>query len=62
MLALPTGFISHSVADVILFEGVVLGVGLVGSIGSMMGVFFTPPERTVQKHIFWLVRAFLNRL
>lgn len=32
----------------------VLGVSLVGSIGSMMGVFFTPPERTVQKHLFWL--------
>ncbi|KAF8226317.1 hypothetical protein L208DRAFT_1302642 [Tricholoma matsutake] len=33
---------------------VVLGVSLAGSIGSMMGVFYTPPERTVQKHFFWL--------
>jgi len=21
----------------------------------MMGVFYTPPERTIQKHLFWLV-------
>jgi len=33
---------------------VVLGAGLAGSIGSMMGVFYTPPEKTVQKHLFWL--------
>jgi FtsH-binding integral membrane protein len=33
---------------------VVLGVSLAGSIGSMMGVFYTPPERTMQKHFFWL--------
>ncbi|KAF8167472.1 inhibitor of apoptosis-promoting Bax1-domain-containing protein, partial [Crassisporium funariophilum] len=33
---------------------VVLGVSLVGSIGSMMGVIYTPPEKTVQKHLFWL--------
>ncbi|KAI9570369.1 Bax inhibitor family protein [Boletus coccyginus] len=32
----------------------VLGVSLVGSIGSMMGVYYTPPERAVQKHLFWL--------
>lgn len=32
----------------------VLGVSLVGSIGSMMGVYYTPPEKTVQKHLFWL--------
>ncbi|KAI0066394.1 hypothetical protein BV25DRAFT_1970940 [Artomyces pyxidatus] len=32
----------------------VLGVSLVGSIGSMMGVFYTPPEKTIQKHAFWL--------
>ncbi|KAF9270725.1 hypothetical protein L218DRAFT_849083 [Marasmius fiardii PR-910] len=32
----------------------VLGVSLVGSIGTMMGVFYTPPEKTVQKHLFWL--------
>jgi len=33
---------------------VVLGVSLVGSIGSMMGVYYTPPENTVQKHLFFL--------
>ncbi|KAF9245901.1 Bax inhibitor family protein [Melanogaster broomeanus] len=32
----------------------VLGVSLAGSIGSMMGVFYTSPEKTVQKHLFWL--------
>ncbi|KAF6754317.1 bax inhibitor family protein [Ephemerocybe angulata] len=32
----------------------VLGVSLVGSIGTMMGVFYTPPEKTFQKHAFWL--------
>lgn len=32
----------------------VLGVSLVGSIGTMMGVFYTPPENTAQKHLFWL--------
>ncbi|KAF9055910.1 inhibitor of apoptosis-promoting Bax1-domain-containing protein [Panaeolus papilionaceus] len=33
---------------------VVLGVSLVGSIGTMMGTLYTPPEKTVQKHLFWL--------
>ncbi|KAG5647676.1 hypothetical protein DXG03_008399 [Asterophora parasitica] len=33
---------------------VVLGVSLVGGIGSMMGVFYTPPDKTLQKHLFWL--------
>jgi len=32
----------------------VLGVSLVGSIGSMMGVYYTSPENSVQKHFFWL--------
>ncbi|TFK77482.1 hypothetical protein BDN72DRAFT_753295 [Pluteus cervinus] len=32
----------------------VLGVSLVGSIGSMMGVFYTPTDRPIQKHAFWL--------
>ncbi|KIM88934.1 hypothetical protein PILCRDRAFT_813932 [Piloderma croceum F 1598] len=32
----------------------VLGISLVGSIGSMMGVMYTSPENTVQKHAFWL--------
>ncbi|KAN0100425.1 WD40-repeat-containing domain protein [Tylopilus felleus] len=40
----------------------VLGVSLVGSIGSMMGVYYTPPERTVQKHLFWLATATLSPL
>ncbi|KIK30291.1 hypothetical protein PISMIDRAFT_391940 [Pisolithus microcarpus 441] len=31
----------------------VLGVSLVGSIGTMMGVYYTPPEQSVQKHLFW---------
>ena len=34
---------------------VVLGVSLVGSIGTMMGAMYTPPENTVLKHTFWLV-------
>jgi hypothetical protein len=37
--------------------GLVLGVGLAGSIGSMMGVFYTPPEKSFQKHMFWVVSA-----
>lgn len=32
----------------------VLGVSLVGSIGSMMGAMYTSPENTFQKHAFWL--------
>ncbi|ESK84094.1 bax inhibitor family protein [Moniliophthora roreri MCA 2997] len=32
----------------------VLGVSLVGGIGTMMGTFYTPPEKTFQKHLFWL--------
>lgn len=31
-----------------------LGVSLVGSIGSMIGVQYTPPENVVLKHTFWL--------
>ncbi|KIM70336.1 hypothetical protein SCLCIDRAFT_1207667 [Scleroderma citrinum Foug A] len=31
----------------------VLGVSLAGSIGTMMGVYYTAPENTVQKHLFW---------
>ncbi|KAI0727846.1 Bax inhibitor family protein [Fomitopsis betulina] len=33
---------------------VVLGVSLVGSIGTMMGTMYTPPENTILKHTFWL--------
>ncbi|CAA7264777.1 unnamed protein product [Cyclocybe aegerita] len=33
---------------------VVLGVGLVGGIGTMMGTMYTAPENTFQKHLFWL--------
>lgn len=43
--------------------GLVLGVSLVGSIGMMMGTFYTAPENTVQKHLFWLVSeiSFMTR-
>ncbi len=41
-----------------IFEGLVLGVGLAGSIGTMIGTIRTSPENTMQKHLFWLVRAF----
>lgn len=34
---------------------VVLGVSLVGSIGTMMGVLYTSPENKVLKHACWLV-------
>ena len=34
---------------------VVLGVSLMGSIGTMMGAMYTPPENTLLKHTFWLV-------
>lgn len=37
--------------------GAVLGISLVGSIGSMMGAIYTSPENTVQKHLFWIVRT-----
>lgn len=33
----------------------VLGVSLVGSIGTMMGVLYTPPQNSVLKHTFWVV-------
>ncbi|KAJ7919285.1 Bax inhibitor family protein [Mycena leptocephala] len=33
---------------------VVVGASLAGGIGSMLGVFYTPPENTVQKHFFWM--------
>lgn len=33
-----------------------MGIGLVGSIGTMMGAIYTSPENAVQKHLFWLVR------
>ncbi|KAH7098411.1 inhibitor of apoptosis-promoting Bax1-domain-containing protein [Auriculariales sp. MPI-PUGE-AT-0066] len=32
----------------------VLGAGLVGGVGSMMGVFYTSPENTTLRHAFWL--------
>lgn len=31
----------------------VMGVGLVGSIGTMMGTFYTPPENYIAKYGFW---------
>ena len=33
---------------------VVLGVSLVGSVGSMIGVMMTSPDRPLLKHGFWL--------
>lgn len=38
----------------------VLGVSLVGSIGTMMGAMYTSPENPVLKHAFWLVCRFVN--
>ena len=35
----------------------VLGVSLVGSIGTMMGAMYTSPENSLLKHTFWLVSA-----
>lgn len=35
----------------------VLGVSLVGSIGTMMGAMYTSPENKVLKHAFWLVSS-----
>jgi len=32
---------------------VVLGVGLAGSLGTMMGTMYTPPEKYLQKHVLW---------
>jgi hypothetical protein len=37
-------------------SGVVLGVSLVGSIGTMWGAMSTSPERPLLKHALWLVR------
>ncbi|KAF9444598.1 hypothetical protein P691DRAFT_807134 [Macrolepiota fuliginosa MF-IS2] len=33
---------------------VVLGVSLFGSIATMAGAMYTPPERPIQKHLLWL--------
>jgi hypothetical protein len=33
---------------------VVLAVSIAGTLGSMMGVYYTPPESTALKHAFWL--------
>lgn len=38
-------------------SGVVLGVSLVGSVGTMMGAYYTDPDNTVLKHTFWLVSS-----
>jgi hypothetical protein len=32
---------------------VVLGVGLVGSLGTMFGTLYTDPDNYIQKHAFW---------
>lgn len=31
----------------------VLGVGLVGSVGTMLATYYTPPEKVVQKNLLW---------
>ncbi|KAF7314567.1 Bax Inhibitor family protein [Mycena kentingensis (nom. inval.)] len=33
---------------------VVVGASLIGGIGSIAGVYYTPPESTLTKHAFWL--------
>jgi hypothetical protein len=45
---------AHQYSFLTYLEGVVLGVSLVGSIGSMIGVQYTSPDNTVLKHTFWL--------
>lgn len=50
-----------SLSETHLGVGVVLGVSLAGSIGSMLGVYYTPPEKTFQKHAFWLVSNYPPR-
>ena len=42
--------------------GLVLGVSLVGSIGTMIGTFYTSPDNTVLKHGFWLVCRLVQSL
>ena len=42
--------------------GLVLGVSLVGSIGTMFGTFYTSPDNPVLKHGFWLVCRFVQSL
>ena len=48
-------FSSHCSYLIIESLGVFLGVSLVGSIGTMMGTLYTPVDKPVQKHLFWLV-------
>jgi hypothetical protein len=55
ILVCPNPFSSQCNYLINEYLGVVLGVGLVGSIGSMMGTFYTPPDKPIQKHLFWLV-------
>jgi hypothetical protein len=38
--------------------GVVIGASLLGSIATMAGTMYTPPERPVRKHFLWLVCHF----
>jgi hypothetical protein len=38
----------------------ILGVSLVGSIATMAGAMYTPPERPIQKHLLWLVRGWIT--
>jgi len=56
-LPIPVSTFPAHVVPSWLFAGLVLGVSLVGSIGTMMGAMYTSPENTVQKHLFWGVRV-----
>lgn len=40
----------------------VLGVSLVGSISTMVATMYTPPDRPIQKHLFWLVCGWSLRI
>ena len=55
ILVCPNSFFSQCNCLMNEYLGLVLGVGLVGSIGSMMGTFYTPVDKPIQKHLFWLV-------
>lgn len=53
-----TVFLFEPLSDRI--TGLVLGVSLVGGIGTMMGTMYTSPENTVQKHLLWGVCLLFN--
>ena len=51
----------HNGLDYLPPLGVVLGVSLVGSIGTMWGAMSVSPERPLLKHALWLVRTPLTQ-